>query len=76
MIFADINSTAELFFKLILWERWLKVFNFVIFLAGQFTEDGSFIGQYVPGKLQPPVSPQPIPHNPPPTQGGNVATYV
>lgn len=25
---------------------------------GQFTEDGSFIGQYVPGKLQPPVSPQ------------------
>uniref|UniRef100_A0A7G3AQB4 Putative secreted protein n=2 Tax=Lutzomyia longipalpis TaxID=7200 RepID=A0A7G3AQB4_LUTLO len=44
--------------------------------AGQFTEDGSFIGQYVPGKLQPPVSPQPIPHNPPPTQGGNVATYV
>lgn len=29
---------------------------------GQFTEDGSFIGQYVPGKLQPPVSP-PTPHN-------------
>lgn len=29
-----------------------------IFTAGQFTEDGSFIGQYVPGKLQPPVSPQ------------------
>ncbi|KAH8336116.1 hypothetical protein KR074_003293 [Drosophila pseudoananassae] len=27
---------------------------------GQFTEDGSFIGQYVPGKLQPPVSPQPL----------------
>lgn len=29
-------------------------------LSGQFTEDGSFIGQYVPGKLQPPVSPQPL----------------
>ncbi|XP_017136257.1 neuroglian isoform X1 [Drosophila miranda] len=28
--------------------------------TGQFTEDGSFIGQYVPGKLQPPVSPQPL----------------
>lgn len=25
--------------------------------VGQFAEDGSFIGQYVPGKLQPPVSP-------------------
>lgn len=30
---------------------------------GQFTEDGSFIGQYVPGKLQPPVSPLPIMHS-------------
>ncbi|KAJ6640245.1 Neuroglian [Pseudolycoriella hygida] len=30
---------------------------------GQFTEDGSFIGQYVPGKPQQPVSPQPTPHN-------------
>ncbi|KAL7744872.1 hypothetical protein ACLKA6_007155 [Drosophila palustris] len=29
-------------------------------LICQFTEDGSFIGQYVPGKLQPPVSPQPV----------------
>lgn len=28
---------------------------------GQFTEDGSFIGQYVPGKL--PVSPLPIAHS-------------
>jgi len=28
-----------------------------IFQVGQFAEDGSFIGQYVPGKLQPPVSP-------------------
>ncbi|XP_017473034.1 PREDICTED: uncharacterized protein LOC108364004 [Rhagoletis zephyria] len=60
--------------------------------AAQFTEDGSFIGQYVPGKLQPPVSPQPInntpaahqsPTAPPaPTQGTTtsntaaVATYV
>lgn len=26
-------------------------------IVGQFAEDGSFIGQYVPGKLQPPVSP-------------------
>lgn len=34
--------------------------------AGQFTEDGSFIGQYVPGKLQPPVSPpMPIMHSHP-----------
>lgn len=31
---------------------------------GQFTEDGSFIGQYVPGKLQPPVSPQPVNNTP------------
>ncbi|XP_036318841.1 neuroglian isoform X1 [Rhagoletis pomonella] len=60
--------------------------------TAQFTEDGSFIGQYVPGKLQPPVSPQPInntpaahqsPTAPPaPTQGTStsntaaVATYV
>jgi hypothetical protein len=41
--------------------------------GGQFTEDGSFIGQYVPGKLNPPVSPQPIHH-----QAGTsgAATYV
>lgn len=33
-------------------------FHFIHFyLVGQFAEDGSFIGQYVPGKLQPPVSP-------------------
>ncbi|KAM7349143.1 neuroglian isoform 1-T6 [Cochliomyia hominivorax] len=32
--------------------------------TGQFTEDGSFIGQYVPGKLQPPVSPQPVNNTP------------
>ncbi|XP_037921152.1 neuroglian isoform X2 [Hermetia illucens] len=49
--------------------------------TGQFTEDGSFIGQYVPGKLQPPVSPQPVAHNQPipqtSSQGTNaVATYV
>lgn len=42
-------------------------------LSGQFTEDGSFIGQYVPGKLQPPVSPQPLnnttlAHQPSPSQ--------
>lgn len=37
---------------------------------GQFTEDGSFIGQYVPGKLQPPVSPLPIAHS---SQGGGAA---
>lgn len=53
--------------------------------SGQFTEDGSFIGQYVPGKLQPPVSP-PTPHIPSSIsssntqqQGSNsaaVATYV
>lgn len=51
---------------------------------GQFTEDGSFIGQYVPGKPQQPVSPQPVPaHQPPPpppaaASGGvsSVATYV
>ncbi|XP_031628790.1 neuroglian-like isoform X2 [Contarinia nasturtii] len=30
--------------------------------VGQFAEDGSFIGQYVPGKLNPPVSP-PTPHS-------------
>lgn len=30
------------------------------FSVGQFAEDGSFIGQYIPGK--PPVSP-PTPHN-------------
>lgn len=28
-----------------------------IYEVGQFAEDGSFIGQYVPGKLNPPVSP-------------------
>lgn len=52
--------------------------TFLLFLVvdgtgGQFTEDGSFIGQYVPGKLNPPVSPQPIHH-----QAGTsgAATYV
>lgn len=45
--------------------------------AGQFTEDGSFIGQYVPGKLQPPVSPQPLTSNPAHQTGSSsVATYV
>lgn len=34
--------------------------SFSFYHIGQFTEDGSFIGQYVPGKLQPPVSPQPL----------------
>lgn len=58
----------------------LTLFKFFHF-AGQFTEDGSFIGQYVPGKLQPPVSPQPVAHNQPipqtSSQGTNaVATYV
>lgn len=44
-----------------------------IFIGGQFAEDGSFIGQYVPGKLNPPVSPQPIHH----TAGSSgAATYV
>lgn len=44
-------------------------------LCGQFTEDGSFIGQYVPGK--PPVSAQSTPQNPS-LQGANagMATYV
>ncbi|EDW51334.1 GM21680 [Drosophila sechellia] len=46
--------------------------------TGQFTEDGSFIGQYVPGKLQPPVSPQPLnnsaaAHQAAPTAGGSGA---
>lgn len=57
--------------------------NFVCFfypidLGGQFTEDGSFIGQYVPGKINPPISPQPI-HHPTgqqPSGSGSVATYV
>lgn len=38
----------------------LMFFGLIYFLfpkVGQFAEDGSFIGQYVPGKLQPPVSP-------------------
>lgn len=39
-----------------------KLLNFCLYLTGQFTEDGSFIGQYVPGKLQQPVSPI-TPHN-------------
>lgn len=43
------------------------IFQFDIPFAGQFAEDGSFIGQYVPGKLQPPVSP-PTPHNMSPHQ--------
>ncbi|XP_052866871.1 neuroglian isoform X2 [Anopheles cruzii] len=41
--------------------------------GGQFTEDGSFIGQYVPGK--PPVSAQSTPQNPS-LQGATTATYV
>lgn len=45
--------------------------------SGQFTEDGSFIGQYVPGKPQQPVSPQPTPHNSTQQPGASsVATYV
>jgi hypothetical protein len=43
--------------------------------GGQFAEDGSFIGQYIPGKLNPPVSPQPIHHTQPGTSSG-AATYV
>lgn len=55
----------------------MYVFLFAICLGGQFTEDGSFIGQYVPGKINPPISPQPI-HNPgqQPSGSGSVATYV
>lgn len=43
--------------------------------GGQFTEDGSFIGQYVPGR--PPVSAHSTPQNPS-LQGANagMATYV
>ena len=51
---------------------------------GQFTEDGSFIGQYVPGKL--PVSPLPTLHSqaaaqpaagvPGMSNGHGAATYV
>lgn len=54
-------------------------YSFYFYFWGQFTEDGSFIGQYVPGKLQPPVSPQPTAHSQSqlPPQGTNaVATYV
>ena len=47
--------------------------NIIVFLGLQFTEDGSFIGQYVPGKLNPPVSPHSI-HQQPGTSGA--ATYV
>lgn len=64
--------------------HYFKLLNFIIIIvfnplinrplihsfAGQFTEDGSFIGQYVPGKLQPPVSPLPIAHS---SQGGGGA---
>lgn len=48
---------------------------FYVQTGGQFTEDGSFIGQYVPGK--PPVSAQSTPQNPS-LQGANagMATYV
>lgn len=57
---------------------------FVLVFTGQFTEDGSFIGQYVPGRLQPPVSPQPIMHGAAGAPGmmnhssnsGGAATYV
>lgn len=50
-------------------------FVFLSSKGGQFTEDGSFIGQYVPGK--PPVSAQSTPQNPS-LQGANagMATYV
>lgn len=50
-------------------------FIFLSSKGGQFTEDGSFIGQYVPGK--PPVSAQSTPQNPS-LQGANagMATYV
>ncbi len=45
-----------------------------MFLLGlQFTEDGSFIGQYVPGKLNPPVSPHASIQQ---KAGASGATYV
>lgn len=46
-----------------------------IIIGGQFAEDGSFIGQYIPGKLNPPVSPQPTHHTQAGTSSG-AATYV
>lgn len=48
---------------------------FLCLKGGQFTEDGSFIGQYVPGR--PPVSAHSTPQNPS-LQGANagMATYV
>ena len=48
----------------------IQLIHFVfifLFVGLQFTEDGSFIGQYVPGKLNPPVSPQPTHHAPLPS---------
>lgn len=54
-----------------------QLFNIRLRFLGQFTEDGSFIGQYVPGKPQQPVSPQPTPHNSTQQPGASsVATYV
>lgn len=53
----------------------IKLIKFLLIFSGlQFTEDGSFIGQYVPGKLNPPVSPHSIHHQQPGTSGA--ATYV
>lgn len=61
-----------------------ELFFSCIYKGGQFTEDGSFIGQYVPGR--PPVSAHSTPQNPSlqgggggagaNATGGNVATYV
>lgn len=59
-----------------------ELFFICIYKGGQFTEDGSFIGQYVPGR--PPVSAHSTPQNPSlqgganATGGGNagMATYV
>lgn len=62
------------FFAACFWDCRLIPFDLFIQTGGQFTEDGSFIGQYVPGKLNPPVSPQPIHHQQAGTSGA--ATYV
>lgn len=67
----------------------LKIWICFILLPnlGQFAEDGSFIGQYVPGKLQPPVSPPSVhqlstvskqqqPNGSAGPNSGAIATYV
>lgn len=59
-----------------------ELFFICIYKGGQFTEDGSFIGQYVPGR--PPVSAHSTPQNPSLQGGANgagggnagMATYV